>query len=559
MRSFRRLGLLFAVAACSAVLAGPALGARPGAVALPFTISTAHFVVHYQSDLVTSAAYAITQTTAGDVAATAERAYAAELADGYPAPLSDGALGGDAKTDIYVDNPGALAVTVPDNLAASPTSAYIELDGSQDVALQQHTIAHELFHVIQLGIWQPLPFPAHLPDYWLLEGSAEWMGFRVDKYNPSFGIDLGPSDMALDCRDPLAGNMCDLTDDYRNNGYSRWPFFEYLSEKYGASFVRDIFTQGAAGAPATTAMGAITAALAAKGTTLEDTYNAWITADLTAAYTVTALKALKPVPYATVETGTARGSIDVPKVAVNHLSTRYLQFTRGDGDPSHVCYKATLNLSVAVPAGTYSKPVFYWDGKGSAPVQLAVIGGTASAAIPWDTCTYPSNAGYLALSNASSTSNAIVDAADFVVTASLDVDTSQPTTPAPPPDPVVLNTPTVPVGAADVAPTLELFGPEILRLSATQTQLRLIVSSNGPGSVRGRLGRSTSGSALLRAGANDVRFTLPKTVLQRLRRTAATSNVLTLTPVSSDGSATGSPVVRKITVTPTKKQTARRK
>ena len=559
MRSLRRFALLCGVAAGSAVLAGPAFGARPGALLLPFTIQTPHFVVHYESDLVNNAQFAITQTAAGDVAALAERAYTAELADGFPAPMSDGVLGGDSRIDIYVDNPGAIGVTVPDNLAATQTSSYIELDGSLDIALQQHTIAHELFHVVQLSMWNPTPMPAHLPDYWLLEGSAEWMGFSVDKYNPSFGIDLGPSDLALDCRDPLGGNMCDLTDDYRNNGYSRWPFFEYLFEKYGPTFIRDIFTQGAAGAPGATSMSAISAALAVKGTTLEDTYNAWITTDMTGGYSVKAL-VLKPIPYATVQTGVVAGPITVPKVDVNHLSTRYVKFTRGDDDASHICYVATLNLTVTMPAGTYSKPVFYWDGKGSSPTPLSVNGSTATAAIPWDTCAYPSNAGYLAISNASSTSTAIVDAADFSISATLDVDTSKPTTPAPPPDPVVVNTPVVPVGSADVAPTLDLFGPEILRLSATQTQLRLIVSSNSQGSVRGRLGSFDLGKVAIRAGSNDVRFTLPKSLLKSLRRSASSgSNVLTLTPVSIDGSATGAPLVRKVSVATPKKKLAHRK
>jgi hypothetical protein len=412
--------------------------------------------------------------------------------------------------------------------------------------------------VIQLSIWQPLPFPAHLPDYWLFEGSAEWMGFRVDHYDPSFGIDLGPSDLSLDCRDPLGNNMCDLTDDYKNNGYSRWPFFEYLTEKYGVSFIRDIFTQAAAGAPAATSMSAISAALVAKGTTLEDAYNAWITVEMTAGYSVTALQSLKPAPYATVETGLVSGALTVPKVAVNHLSTRYIKFTRGDNDASHLCYAATLNLSVAMPGGTYSKPVFYWDAKGSSPTALSISGNTATAAIPWDTCTYPSNGGYLALSIASSTVNAIVDAADFTVTATLAVDTTKPTTPTPPPAPVTLNTPVVPVGAADVAPTLELFGPEILKLSPTQTQLRLIVSSNGPGSVRGKLGSVDLGKVAIRGGSNDVRFTLPKNVLKSLRRSASASNVLTLTPVSSDGSASGAPLARKVSVV-TPKKPARRK
>jgi hypothetical protein len=55
-----------------------------------------------------------------------------------------------------------------------------------------------------------------------------------------------------------------------------------------------------------------------------------------------------------------------------------------------------------------------------------------------------------------------------------------------------------------------------------------------------------------------VRFTLPKNVLKSLRRSASASNVLTLTPVSSDGSASGAPLVRKVSVA-TPKKPARRK
>jgi hypothetical protein len=553
MRSFRRFALLCGVAAGSAVLAGPAFGAfaRPGG--MPKTLGSTHFLVHYQSDLVNSASWATTQTTAGDVAARAERAYAAELADGYPAPLGDAGLGGDGRIDIYVNDLGGLALGLAEWDVDVPlqTSGFIELAGDNpEVGLDQHTIAHELFHLIQFAIWRP---PA-LADYWLLEGSAEWMGYRVNGYGNAHPFSFGPADLSLDCRDPAGTNQCDLNDDYLNNGYSRWPFFEYLIERYGKSFVTDIFAQGAAGAGS--ALAATASALAAKGTTLADTYNAWTTADMTAAYSVQALQSLKPAPYLTVQTGVDPGADTLPPIDVNHLSTRYVKFTRGDGDASHICYTATLSLSVAMPAGSLSKPAFYWDGKGSSAVQLAVSGNTATAAIPWDTCTYPSNGGYLSLPNASTN----VDAGDFVVTATLAVDETQPTTPAPPPDPVVLNTPVVPVGSADVAPTLDLFGPEILRLSATQTQLRLIVSSNSEGSVRGKLGSFDLGKVAIRAGSNDVRFTLPKSLLKSLRRSASSgSNVLTLTPVSTDGSATGAPLERKVSVATPKKKLARRK
>ncbi len=545
MWSLRRFVLLAAVAAGSCVLAGPAFGAFARPAGMPKTLGSTHFLVHYQSDLLSSAGWAITQTQAGDVAARAERAYAAELADGYPPPLSDGVLGGDGRIDIYVADLGGLALGLSEWDADVPaqTSGFILLAGERpELGLDQHTIAHELFHLVQFGIWRP----SQVSDYWLLEGSAEWMGYRVDGYGASHPFSFGPSDLSLDCRDPAGTNMCDLSDSYVNGGYSRWPFFEYLIEKYGSSFVTDVFAQGAAGAGS--ALAALSNALAAKGTTLADTYNAWTTIETAGAYSVNALQTLKPVPYATVPTGTASGPLSVPPIDVNHLSTRYVKFTRGDGDASHACYVATLSLSVAIPAGTLSKPAFYWDTQGSSPVQLAVSGNTASASIPWDTCTYPSNNGYLSLPNASTN----VDAADFVVSASLQVDTTQPTTPTAPPDPVPVTTPVVPVTNADVAPTLELFGPEILKLSATQRQLRLIVESTGQGAVRARLGSADLGKVAVRGGANDVRFKLPKSVLVSLRRSAAASSVLTLTPVSASGAATGQPVTRKVRIVPAK-------
>src|SRR5438128_7422809 len=99
MPLLRRFLLLACVALGAAVLAGPALAAFPRPV-FPYAIVSDHFIVHYQSDPVTTDA--ITATQAGDLAGWAERAYTAELADGYPTPPSDGALGGDSRIDIYV-------------------------------------------------------------------------------------------------------------------------------------------------------------------------------------------------------------------------------------------------------------------------------------------------------------------------------------------------------------------------------------------------------------------------------------------------------------------------
>jgi hypothetical protein len=543
MRYLRRFVLLSVVAVGSAVLAGPAFGARP---VLPFTIDTPHFIVHYQSDLVSpgTPTWAITQTTAGDIAALAERAYTAEVVtDGFPAPLNDG----DGKTDIYVVDLSALSalgLTTADNPGAATSSSYIQLDGtSKELAFSQHVIAHEFFHTIQVSTW----LPANPADNWFLEGTAEWMGYRVDAYNTLFGggAFYGPQDMALDCADPNT-NKCDFND-YANNGYSRWAFFEYLTEKYGNAFVQDVLARGAAGAPGLSAFDAISAALVAKGTTVADTYNVWTQADLIGGYGIAALQSRQPPVYVNWQTGLG-GDLGKVLVPVNHLSTRTVRFTRGDGDTSHLCYAAHLLLTVGMPAGTQSKPVFWWNASGNPPIPLTISGNSATASIPWDTCTYASTRGFLALPNASSNVTK-VDAADFSVKATVSIDSpSAIATPSAPPNLVGTVTPVIQVTAADVAPTLFLFGPEILRLSSVDTKLRLIVESGSEGTVQAKLGTVVLGTASIRAGNNDVRFKLPAGMLRTLRRSASAGNVLTLTPISPNGTTIGQAVTRTVSV-----------
>jgi hypothetical protein len=179
---------------------------------------------------------------------------------------------------------------------------------------------------------------------------------------------------------------------------------------------------------------------------------------------------------------------------------------------------------------------------------------TASKDIPWDTCTYASNSGYLSLPNAS----AAVDAADYVVTTTLTVKTTQ-ATPVAPPDPAFTTTPVIPVTSVDVAPTLFIFGPELLKLTPTDTQLRLIVQSNGQGTVQAKLGSIVLGTLSIRGGNNDLRFKLPAGVLSALRRAAAAGNILTLTPVSTNGLVTGQAVTRTVSVLAPKHKGAKRK
>lgn len=529
------------------VTAGPS-GAvpDPSGPAPTFTLSTTHFLVHYES----GAGSGITETMAGDVAAMAERSYEAELSAGFPAPVSDGTLGGDGRIDIYVDNPGggALGATVPDSSAAT-TSSSIVLDPSSGRTVQ--TIAHELFHVVQLGIWQP-----PVTDSWLLEGTAEWMGYKVDGFPTFDPISIGPWDMAINCRDPYT-NRCDFND-YMNNGYSRWPFFEYLAERYGTTFIKDVFTQGASGETATNSL---TNALAAKGTSLASLFNDWTVAEMTGGFSVASLQTVRPPTYgSTIPTGTASGQIPVEIVAVNHLSVRYVALQRGSGTaPTDPCYAATLNLTVTLPVAS-ARPYFWWsqpanDGTKQPAQALSVNGTTASISLPWDTCDWGATLGYLSLPNP----DLSVDAADFRISGTITVDRSTQATATPPPNPVKQHGPTVDSAPAADVPQVSIFGPQVLRIASDAKTLRLIVSSDGSGRLKAALGSLQLGTKPLRAGGNDLRFTLPKTVLRTTKSTRApkaAAGLLTLTPLSTGGAA-GKPITRRVVLlAPTAKVTA---
>ena len=152
---------------------------------------------------------------------------------------------------------------------------------------------------------------------------------------------------------------------------------------------------------------------------------------------------------------------------------------------------------------------------------------------------------YLSLNNASTD----IDAAKFVVSASLTVDPNTPASAtAPPPQATVWGGVTN-VSNADAPPSIDVLGPLLLHVSSTSPTLRLIVQSTGDGTAHATLGSVDLGTPTLRAGNNDLRFTIPKSVLTSLRRSSAAGNVLVLTPLSPSGAVTGTAVTRAVAVT----------
>ena len=500
---------------------------------LPETITTAHFQIHY-SGVPADDAMPTLHQQAADLAATFERAYTTIVSEwGYPAPLDDG----DGKIDVYVSDLATLGGA--DGLAftdtgANQSSGYIYID---DEAIAIPSLAmHELFHLVQFGLWAPA-------DPWLLEGTAEWAGFRFLGFplTVDFGLDqptpladtLGAPDMSLSC----SGAACGLAD-YERGGYSRWHFYQYLTERFGNSAVLDIFLKAKAlNDPGWAGTDLLFASLADKGATLADVFTDWTVANMTGSYQAAGLKGIRPVPFATIPTGTESGTLASQSIAVNHLAARYVAFERGTSGSSGPCYAATLKIDVALPPSG-SRPYFVWTGSGGTPIPLAITGSNATLSVPWDTCTW-SNVGLLSLPNPSLS----VDAASFRVSGSITVDKKTIVTSTPPPAGSYTG-PTVPAPEGDEAPSIAVYGPETLRVSKKKRVLRLVVFSSGAGQLEAQLDSLALGTRTLRTGNNDLRFTLPRSSV----RTLAANARLTFTSMSPNG-ARGATVTRKLVLT----------
>jgi hypothetical protein len=162
--------------------------------ATPYDTPQGHIRVHYVADPAAADSPALTATRVAGVpdwvvaaGADAEAAWAREVALGFTAPPGDdgdGAeRGGDGRYDIYVCNLGApglgeLAATVADPPGSGFSYVVVDNDyAAAEVAPLATTgldqlrlsIAHELFHAIQIGEGR-----GRLPD-WLAEATAVWM------------------------------------------------------------------------------------------------------------------------------------------------------------------------------------------------------------------------------------------------------------------------------------------------------------------------------------------------------------------------------------------------
>jgi hypothetical protein len=493
----RRGLLLLAPALAAAAILAPPASARP-ACAFSGALSSEHFTVHWGPDAGCGSGAGYFQAQAGETLAHAEAAYRTIVETwGYPAPLADAGLGGDDRLDIYVfDVSPAVGVFGVDPSLGGPASGWVGL-GPQE-ALTGHWVATSAYYLSSLAVWGVF-------QDWFTFGSAEWGGLRASGF-PPFSSLLDAPDVALDCYgQPCAETLFDY------NGQARWPFFEYLADRFGPDVVRDVWQQVAArGASVPDGLGALADVLVAKGTTLTAVFNDF--AGLTAAGAIDAASIAGEAPrtVATLEPGTRPGDTKTTRVAVNHLAARFVE-VRNAGATTP-CHPATLALELTLPAGVASVPSFYSKEYGGLR-SFAVNGSKATLTTSWDTCTWADRSALVALPNPSST----VDGAEFTLTVTvtaLDEDTVlSPDAPVPPTEP----RPVVPTDDAVPPPTLSFHGSSAVRV-ARNGSVRLAFFATNVGTLRVSVGGKTLKSVRIRAGQNVVTLRLPAAKKPRTRR-----------------------------------------
>jgi hypothetical protein len=279
-RALAALGLLVLAAVLTAPPAGAALrplarrptdgpSSSPQALAYavpeapPYTTAQGHFLVHYVTT--TTDAPALTDVAGPDgapgpdgipdvveqVGAEAESALATETGFGYRAPPPDNLdgiqRGGDGRYDIYLLSfgghglNGVVGLTVNDPGGSNGSYEVIDSDysglvGSRFSADEERrvTIAHELFHAIQLGY-----VAGGLPT-WIAEATAVWMETQVYPSIPD-NLSFLPALDGAWSEQPLweTGHL---------HEYGSWLFIRYMAtvRREGTGWVRHLLEQFAA-------------------------------------------------------------------------------------------------------------------------------------------------------------------------------------------------------------------------------------------------------------------------------------------------------------------------
>jgi hypothetical protein len=219
----------------------------------PFTFSTTHFVIHYDTAGTYPVYHPGEDTNPADgvpdyvnrVGEYMERSWYVEVDSmSYYAPPFDGTTGGDSLYDVYIDQPyGYTAGETPSSQYPDrPYAITSYIDVGNDLRIPRYpddplpfckaTCSHEFFHACQFvftgQIWE---YPE---DYtsWLYESSSNWIEESVwDELNDVYYY--------LDSYLPVSYQSL-----YHEDGrhmYASWIWNQYLSENFGRDILYSIW------------------------------------------------------------------------------------------------------------------------------------------------------------------------------------------------------------------------------------------------------------------------------------------------------------------------------
>ncbi len=166
----------------------------------------------------------------------AELSLARMVEMGYRLPPADGGRGESAQFDVYLADIGRIGLygfcNPEKTVERGHASSYCVFDNdftgftSPPVTSLRVTAAHELFHAVQFGIDVN-------EDPWFLEATATWMEEQIaDDENDNRQFlplgQLGQRSIPLDTGGGLGT-------------YGNWIFFQFISQRYGADAVRQMW------------------------------------------------------------------------------------------------------------------------------------------------------------------------------------------------------------------------------------------------------------------------------------------------------------------------------
>ncbi len=314
---------------------------------------------------------------------------------GYRAPLADGSLGGDGRTDVYLANIGPQGLygyctsdqDVP-NQGPYDAWAYCVLDNdyasdefptNTPVENLEVTLAHEYFHAVQFAY-------DIAEDGWFMEATATWAEDELfDDVDDN--VQYLPSGPGANPRVPL-----DLFSG--SHQYGDWIFFRYLTERFPAAegglptLVRQMWERadGATGGPDEYSIQAVAGALADRGLTFSTVFAQFADANRTPGSSYSEGSANHyPAAPAWKKATLARGaSTGWASVSLDHLSSATARFTPGSGLRKQSSrLKLLLDMAPTARGSVALVSVYRTSGGASSYLVGLTSGGQGQASFPF--------------------------------------------------------------------------------------------------------------------------------------------------------------------------------